>query len=147
MKTIYAKNPKWANRAKTMIFLMVKFEEFENELFFAANPNDSEAHGRDLFNRAFNGEFGEIEDFSAELPTQEYVIEMVKAERDRILLSSDWSQLSDVPQQIKDSYITYRQALRDLPQNPMFPWYNDVVVEVDYGYEVDVTKLPWPIKP
>ena len=147
MKFTYAKNPKWANRAKTVIFLMVKFEKFENELFFAANPMDSEAHGRDLFQRSLNGEFGKIEEFSAVKPTLEEVVTEVRNERDKMLVSTDWTQANDIPQATKDKWATYRQALRDVPQQQEFPWYNQVVVEADHGYEIDATKAQWPQKP
>ena len=35
--------------------------------------------------------------------------------RDSLLVESDWSQGADVPSATKNSYITYRQELRDLP--------------------------------
>lgn len=45
----------------------------------------------------------------------------IRAERDQNLLSTDWTQASDVPQATKDKYATYRQALRDIPQQAGFP--------------------------
>lgn len=56
----YAKSPVFANESNTAISLIVKFDEFEQELSFTANPNDSVVHGVELFNRAIAGEFGEI---------------------------------------------------------------------------------------
>ena len=35
--------------------------------------------------------------------------------RDRLLKDSDWSQGTDIPSDLKTSYATYRQELRDLP--------------------------------
>jgi len=49
----------------------------------------------------------------------------VRAERNAKLAATDWTQNADAPQAIKDSYITYRQALRDLPAQSGFP--NQVV--------------------
>lgn len=45
----------------------------------------------------------------------------VRAERDKLLLASDWTQLSDSP---VDPVVwrTYRQQLRNVPQQPGFPW-------------------------
>ena len=50
--------------------------------------------------------------------------------RNSILAESDWTQLGDVPQEVKDKWAPYRQALRDVPQQPGFP--NDIT---------------WPTKP
>lgn len=44
-----------------------------------------------------------------------------RAKRDRLLSSSDWTQLEDCPQANKQSWKTYRQALRDIPQQAGFP--------------------------
>lgn len=44
-----------------------------------------------------------------------------RAERDQKLLSTDWTQAFDVPQTTKDKWATYRQALRDIPQQEGFP--------------------------
>lgn len=47
----------------------------------------------------------------------------VKAERNRLLSESDWTMLADAP--VTDlgrvAWRAYRQALRDLPQQPGFP--------------------------
>ena len=39
---------------------------------------------------------------------------LLRRERDKRLVASDWSQGEDVPSAIKNSYKTYRQALRDI---------------------------------
>lgn len=54
----------------------------------------------------------------------------VRAERNAKLATTDWAQVVDVPQAIKDKYASYRQALRDLPQQAGFP-----------------TTINWPVKP
>ena len=46
----------------------------------------------------------------------------VRQERNTKLAATDWTQASDVPQSVKDSYVTYRQALRDVPLQSGFPW-------------------------
>ena len=45
----------------------------------------------------------------------------IRLERNAKLAATDWTQAADIPQAIKDSYATYRQALRDLPQHSGFP--------------------------
>ena len=44
-----------------------------------------------------------------------------RAERDRLLAATDWSQAADVPQATKDLWAPYRQALRDVPEQSGFP--------------------------
>jgi hypothetical protein len=46
----------------------------------------------------------------------------VRAERNTKLASTDWTQAADVTQAIKDSYVSYRQELRDVPSQSGFPW-------------------------
>ena len=41
--------------------------------------------------------------------------------RNRLLDECDWTQMSDVPLENKDALAAYRQALRDLPEQPGFP--------------------------
>lgn len=65
---IDAKNPKWVNAEHTLIDVEAKFEHYPEEwgyLSFLANPNDVEAHGRDLYQRCVNGEFGTIAEYVA----------------------------------------------------------------------------------
>ena len=44
-----------------------------------------------------------------------------REKRDRLLADSDWTQLPDVPLETQTAWATYRQALRDVPQQPDFP--------------------------
>ena len=65
---IDARNPKWGNAEHTLIDVEAKWEHYPEEwgyLLFLANPNDIEAHGRDLYNRCVNGEFGTIAEYVA----------------------------------------------------------------------------------
>ena len=56
----YAKNPKWNSNDGQQIFLVVKWEEFNEEHPFNATSYDPMPYGVDLYNRAKAGEFGEI---------------------------------------------------------------------------------------
>jgi hypothetical protein len=56
----YAKKPVFSNAQQTLISLVVKFEEFDEELPFTADPTDCVAHGVEIFNRALAGEFGRV---------------------------------------------------------------------------------------
>jgi sRNA-binding protein len=54
----------------------------------------------------------------------------VREERNTKLASTDWTQTADVPQAVKDSYVTYRQALRDISNQSGFP-----------------NEITWPVEP
>ena len=54
---------------------------------------------------------------------------MVRAERDRRLQASDWTQLPDVPLATKEAWAVYRQALRDITLQP------------------DPFNITWPVAP
>jgi len=45
----------------------------------------------------------------------------VRRHRDALLTACDWTQLPDVPEATQSRYQTYRQALRDVPDQPGFP--------------------------
>ena len=47
--------------------------------------------------------------------------EIVKDERNRRLTATDWTQLPDVPQTVKDKWSVYRQALRDITKQEGYP--------------------------
>ena len=54
------------------------------------------------------------------------IFNRVKEVRNKLLLSSDWTQLPDVPLATKEAWATYRQALRDItlqtdPANTIWP--------------------------
>ena len=53
----------------------------------------------------------------------------VRAERDGLLMNSDWTQVDDAPVD-KAAWATYRQALRDVPSQSGFP-----------------TNVTWPVEP
>jgi hypothetical protein len=43
---------------------------------------------------------------------------IVRAERNALLSASDWTQLPDVPLDTKEAWAAYRQALRDITNQP-----------------------------
>lgn len=54
-------------------------------------------------------------------PTEDELAICVRSERDRLLVASDWTQLSDVPAATREKWIAYRQALRDISEQDGFP--------------------------
>ena len=65
----------------------------------------------------FNSETEQWEDGTDGPVTDAQWAEMLRRERDRRLLTSDWTQVPDSPltDSKKAEWATYRQALRDLP--------------------------------
>ena len=53
---------------------------------------------------------------SATFSTEDELI-FLRNKRNQLLISSDWTQLSDVPEAIQSAWKEYRQQLRDLPSN------------------------------
>ena len=45
-----------------------------------------------------------------------------RIERNRLLAQTDWTQLPDVPEEFTIKSREYRQKLRDIPQDPLFPF-------------------------
>lgn len=70
---------------------------------------DSSLHVEDLADQ--NIDVGEIiPEFRLPVLRQE-----ARSKRARLLTESDWTQLPDVPAEIRAAWADYRQALRDLP--------------------------------
>tara|TARA_Y100000004_G_scaffold184422_1_gene233444 strand:- start:1171 stop:1527 length:357 start_codon:yes stop_codon:yes gene_type:complete len=65
-----------------------------------------------------------------DLRTDEQKAFDIRDHRNWLLKESDWTQAADVPQTTKDTWATYRQLLRDVPQQETFP-----------------TTVNWPTKP
>lgn len=119
MNVIYAKNPKFSSADNSTIDLIVKFDAFNEEIPFTANPNDVVLYGRELYAKAMNGDFGNIAQYVP--PSSDFVASVARNNRDALLAASDWTQLPDVPQEIKTLWADYRQKLRDVPQQEGFP--------------------------
>ena len=49
-----------------------------------------------------------------------FVAHQVRAQRNALLMSSDWTQVADAPVN-RSAWAVYRQALRDVPQQAGFP--------------------------
>ena len=64
------------------------------------------------------------------VPSAEDDMNWLRSERDRRIAETDWTQLPDVPEATRTKWQTYRQTLRDVPQN--------------YTNMIDVV---WPTKP
>jgi len=100
---------------------------------FTCDPDDT---GAEFDTAAL---FAEMQPYAAPYvpppaPTPEELAAQVRAERDRLLAESDWTQLADARAAMGEAkaaeWDAYRQALRDVPQQEGFP-----------------TDVAWPVKP
>lgn len=69
-------------------------------------------------------------------PTTDDLAAAVRGERDRRIGATDYLMMPDYPLEggARDRVLTYRQALRDMPEQPGFPWNS-------------VEDVPWPEVP
>lgn len=51
----------------------------------------------------------------------EKIADDIRSQRNTLLSESDWTQAKDIPDSISTPWATYRQALRDIPQQAGFP--------------------------
>jgi hypothetical protein len=56
-----------------------------------------------------------------QIPDSEEAVK-VRQKRDEMLAKTDWSQGKDIADAVSASWVTYRQALRDVPAQAGFPW-------------------------
>ena len=123
MRLKYAKYPRWSDAEHVGIDLIICWDEWDEDLPFTAFATDPEEHGRQIYQLALAGEYGVIAEFVPPAPpaTAE-VARKVREERDARLAMTDWTQMSDVPEATKRKWSAYRQALRDVPLQPEFPF-------------------------
>ena len=146
-----ARNPQWANYAKTAINLEVDFNELDEEYVdFCAHPDDIVSWGPELYNRAVAGEFGPVAEF--EIPadiTGEDALNLIRLDRDKLLKKEvdpivsnplRWASMTEAKQQ---EWADYRQALLDLPstQASAYKTFNTTTEDMDW------VNLTLPIKP
>ena len=92
------------------------YVEYKNNLLFDGMiiPKDTgNKHYREFLKMLSNGE-AELVPFVALALTWEEI----RAQRDALLKDCDWTTTIDAnPKPSKEAWLTYRQALRDVPQN------------------------------
>lgn len=76
MQLEYAKNPAWSNADHTAIDLKIKWVGINEEFPFTAMPTDVELHGRQIFENAVAGAYGDVAPY---VPQQVFVDEPTPA--------------------------------------------------------------------
>lgn len=114
-------NLQWANIEHTILDCTVTFDGVGDAPFSAVASGDL-PHTHEIFARCVAGDFGTIAEYvPPPQPTTEQLAAIVRSQRDNLLLQSDWTQLPDVPQATRDTWASYRQALRDITSQSGFP--------------------------
>ena len=73
--------------------------------------------GQGVISEVVDGDFPPI----IVTPDYDATAAAIRTQRNALLADSDWTQVVDSPVD-KSAWATYRQALRDLPSSPDFPW-------------------------
>ncbi len=61
---VFVTNPRWVDAEHTRIDCEITTSQFPGELLpFTANPNDVEAHGREIFEDIVAGKYGPIAEY------------------------------------------------------------------------------------
>jgi hypothetical protein len=142
-----AKNPRYSDPDHTGINLEVDFDELDEVYVdFTAVPADIYPWGVELYNRALSGEFGPVADYAPSPLSGDNAWAKLRANRildleatDYVEMPTRWSQLSEADQV---AWTTYRNALRDLPQNVTDPVYSYSKETKSWGWN-----FAWPVKP
>lgn len=145
------RNPRWADYYKTIIDVEVDFDELDEDYVpFTAVENDVEDHGRYIYEQAIAGSYGTIADFIIPEDVEgESAMENLRIMRNDLLAQTDyiesptkWETLTEEQQ---TAWETYRQALRDLPQDYPNPVYR---YTEESGYtEGEFINVVFPTKP
>jgi hypothetical protein len=118
------------------IYAMVKFKELSAPVPFYAYKIAEEPQRRELWERFNSGEFGEPtyppSNFPRHPKTQLELEISERANRDELLLKSDWTQTNDaqISAELKTQWAAYRQQLRQVPTQSGFPY-----------------EITWPVPP
>lgn len=124
MTNYICKSPKFSNYNKTSIDVMWHHPE-HGEIPFTATPDDSEAHGREIYSLAKGGKFGEVSPYDGPSPDEQKA-STIRQQRDYLLseldvVVSNPLRYAEFSEEEKSQIAVYRQALLDVPQQDGFP--------------------------
>lgn len=123
IKLEYAKKPYWADEAHTQINLVAKFEHLDTEVPFTASIDDVMLHGREIFIRALNEEFGQVEPHVAPNPSEVAARDNPKIRQSELARATTqaqhWEMMGDPSQ--ATAWRDYYQALYTLDTTPDWP--------------------------
>lgn len=145
---IGVRNPKHTAEAD-QIEMEVHFEEMGDEwVHFSARQDDASEYGRDLYAGALRGDYGEVEPFvfPSDVHDRERILADVRGIRKGLLDAVDWvetpSHWNTLSIEKQAEWLTYKQDLRDLPDNVP----DNAYIRFD-GLEGSLENVTWPEKP
>lgn len=135
MKIKNVQNLVWNDVNKTSFDCIIELYGIESAIPFTATSNDTSSHGKEIYNKGLNGDFGIIAEYIEPIMTIEDYATQARQKRDFLLKEMDvivsnplrWESFTPEKQ---TEYSAYRQALLDVPQQVDFP-----------------NSISWPIKP
>lgn len=117
----YAKDTVVLDQAGTELKTTIKYKNLpERESKLSLFSEDSEEV--QLFHEILEGKYGEVTPYQVETTEEEVRASLIISQRNKLLLQSDWTQLSDIPQETKQKWAAYRQELRDITKQEGFPF-------------------------
>ena len=128
---IYFGEAKWNSYGT--ITCVVQIDATGEVVPFTADPNDSEEYGRELFTLLSTKYSGLVAPCTQE-EKDEDAAAWIKHERNQKLAETDWITNSDVQLENQAEWLAYRQALRDISDQPGYPH------EVVWPVEPEMTK-------
>ena len=132
MQLEYAKDPRWANAAQTLIDLIIKWDEYPEELPFTANPDDVVDYGRQIYAAAAAGQYGPVAPYVAPVATAD----QNKSTAEQRLQATDWVNEPDVYDPARNPHLMNRDAFLDYRS-----WCRNIAVYPVAG------NLEWPTEP
>ena len=119
---IYFGQAKWTPGGT--IECLVQPADSDESIWFNATPYDTEDYGRELF-EMLSTKYSDQVTICTEQEKYDDASSWVRLERDSLLKQCDWLASTDVELENKNEWLVYRQALRDITNQPGFPF--DVV--------------------
>jgi hypothetical protein len=117
------------------IYCHIKFVELSDPVPFWARKDSTDAFSKAMWTKLDAGQYGEVSfpptNYRTHPVTEAEKAEEVRAERDELLLKSDWTQIAgNLSDAKKTQWANYRTTLRDIPNQVGFPF-----------------EINWPTKP
>lgn len=119
--TINFKNPKYTKKG----FIDVEIEHPKlGWIEYTCSPLDDDPSditkcNKCLFERISS--LGNIAPYVPRTLSDEQLSLVARDIRNSLLISSDWSQLPDIPDSVRNVWVSYRQKLRDITSQPGYP--------------------------
>ena len=127
------KEPKFSNFEETLIDVIWEHPD-HGDIPFTASKDDTEAHGREIYQLALAGKFGKVSPYDGPSP-EDQAAASIRTQRDGLLseldiIVSNPLRYAKFSEEEKSQLAAYRQALLDVPQQEGFP-----------------NEIEWPVNP